>query len=435
MLNHLRKAMSYDNPLRRTWHWLRGTMAAYIWRFPAKKLVVIGVTGTNGKTTTTHIIEHLLRSSGKRVAMVSTATLSINGKSKANPSKKTTLSPFATQKFLRKCRQEKIDYVVLESSSHALHQYRLWGIVFAIGVLTNITHEHLDYHKTLEKYAEAKRLLFKNVEKGCHRKCRSKVKHHHAAVINAGTRFFNKFVQGDFSEKIIYGINQGDLQAKNVTEEKSGETFCIRYKREQVPVKLPLLGDFNIENSLAAVGAAMACDVSLEEASKALGSFEGVAGRLERIKSPKGFEVVVDFALTPDAPDRLYQVIKKMATHRIIGIIGSCGDRDKKKRPDMGKVVAEHSDITIVTDEEPYSEDPRAIMEAVLEGAKKVKTLDKDLHLVEDRKKAIEFAIKKAEKGDVIVLTGMGSFTTRNMNEGLMEWDDRKITKELIEKN
>lgn len=436
MLNFLRKHIGYNSFIRRGWHFLRGFFAAVKYGFPGRKLQIIGVTGTNGKTTTTHMVEHILRHAGRKVGMVSTARLMKEGKIIPNKSKKTTLSPFKTQKFLNQCVKEGIEYVVLEASSHALHQFRLWSIPFKVAVLTNITHEHLDYHGSLAEYAKAKRLLFEQVVKTQQKQwgARLKTPCEPTLVINTQTRFFKKFTSLKGPRKIVYGLDQGDLQAKNVEKKGAGTTFCMRYKRKQVSVELPLLGEFNVENALAAAGAGVACGLSFDEIRNALNSFEGVPGRMECIKSKKGFDVLVDFALTPDALDRLYQAIRKQYDHRVIGIIGSCGDRDKKKRPDMGRVVAEHTDITIVTDEEPYSEDPMKIMKAVLKGAEKVKVLDEDLFLIEDRYKAIEFACEQAKKGDVVVVTGMGSFDTRTMNDGPMPWDERKVVMEILEK-
>jgi UDP-N-acetylmuramoyl-L-alanyl-D-glutamate--2,6-diaminopimelate ligase len=437
MLNYLRKKISYDNPIRRLWHLVKGVVAAFVHHFPGKKMVIIGITGTNGKTTTCHMLEHILRSAGKNVAMISTVELRKNGKVKPNKSKKTTLSPFYTQGFLANCARKKVEYVVLEASSHALHQSRLWGIPFTISVLTNITHEHLDYHGTMEKYAKAKKILFKTVARNCNRRESEKVKntpHRHAFVLNTADRFYNEFVDIPCPKKTSYGVGEGDLQAQNVTYSKFGSKFAMRYKYYQVGVELKIPGSFNVENALAAAGACLNCKLTLEEIKKGLETFQAVPGRMEQIPSPRGFHVIVDFALTPDALDRLYSTLRETAENRLIGIIGSCGDRDKKKRPDMGRIVAEQTDITIVTDEEPYSEDPKIIMDAVLEGAKKIKKLNKDLHLVEDRYKAIEFAVKKAEKGDVIVVTGMGNFTTRNLNKGPIPWDEREVVREIIAK-
>lgn len=437
MLNYLRKTISYDNPLRTLWHRVKGISAAVRNGFPGEKMVCIGITGTNGKTTTTHMIEHILRANGKRVAMISTAEFSINGKRRPNLSKKTTMSPLKTQRFLKECVKKKVEYAVIEASSHALHQSRLWGIPFSISVITNITHEHLDYHGTMEKYAEAKKMLFKTVSKNCHRAehpALSHISHIKAFVLNTADHYYEDFRAVHCPVNIAYGLGQGDLQATDITYTKHNSRFALRYQGATVGIDLPLVGGYNVENALAATGAALACKLSLEEIKKGLESFESVPGRMERIQSPREFEVIVDFALTPDALEKLYSVLKKTTTGRIIGLIGSCGDRDKEKRPIMGKLVASYCDLTIVTDEEPYSENPKVIMQAVLEGAKRVKKLGHGLELIEDRYKAIEYAVQHAQKDDVVVVTGMGSFQTRTMNEGPIPWDEREVVREIIQK-
>lgn len=437
MLNSLRKLISYDNPLRLLWHRLKGMTAAIHYGSPGKKLVVIGVTGTDGKTTTTHMIEQILSSAGKKVAMVSTVDFSINGKKTPNLSKKTTLSPFQTQKFLRDCVKKKAEYVVIESSSHALHQSRLWGIPFSIAVITNITHEHLDYHGTMEKYAAAKKILFQTVSRNCNRTPSAQLKnipHVPAFVLNTADQFYEAFKAVECPTKISYGLGKGELQAADMTYSKYGSTFALCYENKVVGVQLHVAGDFNVENALAATGAALACKLSLAQIKAGLEAFEGVSGRMERIKSPQGFEVIVDFALTPKALERLYKTLKQTATGRIIGIIGSCGERDKEKRPTMGEIVASYSDIILVTDEEPYSEDPMAIMQAVLKGAERVKKLGEGLELIEDRYKAIERAVQLAQKDDLIILTGMGSFQSRSMNEGSIPWDEREVVRQIIRK-
>lgn len=438
MLKYLRKVISPDNPIRLLWHKLKGITAAIKYGFPAKRMVCIGVTGTNGKTTTTHMIEQILRDSGKKVAMLSTVEFRVDGKVTPNKSKKTTMSPFLTQKFLKKCVKKKIEYVVIESSSHALHQSRLWGIPFSIAVMTNITHEHLDYHKTMQKYKDAKKILFKNVEKACHRKLANTIKdipHRQTMILNTADQFFYEFNQMKCPTKFTYGFDEGDIQAHHATYSKFGSKFALSYASDDVGVDLKIPGSFNIENAMAATGATLACKIKLDDIKRSLESFEGVGGRMESIPSPKGFEVIVDFALTPDALEKLYTTLNESKTNRIIGIIGSCGDRDKEKRPILGEIVAKYSDIAIVTDEEPYSENPMDIMQAVLEGAKKIKKLDEDLHLIEDRYAAIEFAIQNASEGDLVVVTGMGNFDTRGMNDGPMEWDEREVVREVIKRN
>lgn len=420
MLNWLRNRISFDNPFRLAWHWLRGFTAAVFYGFPGHKLICIGITGTNGKTTTTHLIEHLLRAAGKKVGMISTVSFAMNGVITPNLTHKTTLSPFLTQKFLRECIRQGVEIAVIESSSQALHQFRLLGIPFRIAVLTNITHEHLNYHGTMDKYKEAKKMLFKNVQ---------------TAVLNTADPYFEEFSRLPAPHQIHYGLSRGDLQALDPIYSKFGTHFTLNYLGQHVPVELKISGAFNVENALAATGAALACSPTLSQIAQALATFEGVAGRMERITSPKGFEVIVDFGLTPDALQKLYNTICATATGRIIGIIGSCGTRDKEKRPALGRIVAEHCALTIVTDEESYSENPRAIMQAVLEGALSTgRRKGIEIELIEDRYQAIEYAVAHAEPGDTIVATGMGAFDTREMPTGPIPWDERQVVREIIAK-
>lgn len=437
-LKRLKASIAPDNPFRLLWHRIKAQIAAQRYGFPADHMVVIGVTGTNGKTTTTHMVEHLLRRAGKKVAMISTVEFRIDGAIEPNDSKMTTLSPFKTQAFLKKCLKNGIEYVVIETSSHALHQHRLWGVEFNIGVLTNITHEHLDYHVTMEAYKNAKKRLFENVDNTCQMEPTERVAdipHHPAMVLNTADLYFEEFKNMDCANKITYGLNRGMLMAMEAVTYSDHSEFFLRTPAEEVEVYLPLAGAFNIENALAAAGVAMACDVDLEDIQAGLGSFPGVPGRMERIVSPQGFEVMVDFALTPDALQKLYRTLGQTKQGRLIGIIGGTGERDREKRPMLGKIVAENTDLTIVTDEEPYSEDPKVIINAVLDGAKSAnKHMDEDLFMIEDRYKAIEFAIQNAQPNDTIVVTGMGNFQTRAMNEGMMDWDEREIVREIIER-
>jgi len=309
---------------------------------------------------------------------------------------------------------------------------------FSISALTNITHEHLDYHHTMEKYKDAKKILFHTVSRTCHRhlpEAIAHIPHKQTIILNTTDKYFQEFNEISCTNKITYGIDSGDLRAHHVTCTKFGSKFALHYGPDEIGIELKIPGSFNVENALTATGNALACKVSLDDIKRALESFEGVPGRMETIKSPRGFEVLVDFALTPDALEKLYKTIHETNPKRVIGIIGSCGDRDKEKRPLMGRIVAQNTDVTIVTDEEPYSEDPMVIMKAVLDGPKHVKKLDKDLFLIEDRYKAIEFAVQNAHEGDLIVLTGMGSLPSRTLNNGPVAWDEREVVKEIIQKN
>lgn len=289
----------------------------------------------------------------------------------------------------------------------------------------------------MKKYREAKKILFHSASETCKRElpvALELIPHKQAIVLNTEDDFFEEFDEILCAHKFRYGFKKGEIRAEKVHLAKSESTFELHREAEVEKVHLKLPGEFNVENAMAATGTALACEVNLPDIRKALNSFKAVAGRMESIKSSKGFEVIVDFALTPDALERLYKTIRKTATHRVIGIIGSCGDRDKEKRPVMGEIVARHSDICIVTDEEPYSENPMTIMKAVLKGAQKVKNLDEDLFLIKDRYKAIEYAVSHARRGDIIVITGMGSLPTRSLNSGAIEWDEREVVREIISK-
>ena len=287
-------------------------------------------------------------------------------------------------------------------------------------------------------YRDTKKELFYNVSATCHRKLPKEIEHiphRQAMILNVDDTFFSEFYEISCPTKVAYGFEDGDLQAHHMTYSKFGSKFALHYGEGEIGIELKIPGSFNVENALAATGAVLACGISLDNIKRGLESFKGVPGRMETIKSPKGFEVLVDFALTPDALKKLYKTLREANPRRLIGIIGSCGDRDQEKRPIMGQIVAEHTDITIVTDEEPYSEDPLKIMRAVLQGAKVTdKKMGKDLYLIEDRYEAIEFAIQSAEPGDIVVVTGMGSLPTRTLNEGPIEWDERDVIREIISK-
>lgn len=432
MLTYLRKTLPPTHPLRMLWYRFKGILAAFCYGFPGRGMVIIGITGTNGKTTTTHLTEGILHAAGKKTAMISTVEFRMNGVTTPNYSKLTTLSPFATQKFLRHCQKLGVDHVVIECSSHAIHQGRLFGIPFSVAALTNITHEHLDYHGTMEEYKNAKKILFKKVSKlgqtGCHIQGVEP-----ALVLNNHDVYFNDFMSIQGVKKLAYGILSGDVSGHRVQLVLNGTHFDLHHDQKVIPIRLHLPGEFNVQNALAAASVGIALNLPLETIKKGLESVQKVPGRLEFIKSPHGYQACVDFALTPDALQKLYETLRQMPFKRIIGIIGSCGDRDKEKRPMMGKIVATYTDLTIVTDEEPYTEDPQVIMQAVLKGAlQTAKKLNHDLFLIEDRKKAIQFAAQKAEPGDLIVVTGMGAFTTRTMNSGPIKWDEREVVKEII---
>lgn len=366
------------------YHLPMAVLANIIYGFPAGGLKVIGVTGTDGKTTTVNMIYRILKSADKKVSMIS--TISAPGLHVTSP------HPFMVQKFAKQARENGDEYLVLEVTSHALDQYRFWGIKFDVGVITNVTHEHLDYHKTFENYLQTKLSLIQNSN---------------ATVINQGIR--------DVQGKIItFGLDKGDFNQKDVK------------------LKLKIPGDYNIENALAALAVAFVLGINKTVAQKALENFEGTRGRMEEVKNNKDFKIFIDFAHTPNGLEQALKALSKNG--RIIAVIGAEGKRDVAKRAMMGETAHNFADIVIVTAVDPRGELDlinRQISEgAVKAGAKK----DTNLFVIPDRVRAIEFAINNAKKGDTVGIFGKGHEKSMNL-DGKKEipWSDTDTVRQILD--
>lgn len=403
-------------PLKNGYHLGRAILAEVVFGFPGRGLVIIGVTGTNGKTTTTQMIGKILEAAGKSVALASTINFRINGQEEVNGSKFTTPSAWQLARFLRKAKKAGVTHVVLEVSSHALDQSRVWGIPFSVAVLTNVTREHLDYHRTMERYRVAKRRLFQLAK---------------AAVINAdmeGSLFFQQAVKGSV---LLYGIRhtEGDLVAKDIELHFSKSTFLVKETRFQ----LQLPGLFNIENALAALGAAEILGIPLETSREALGKMTGIPGRMEFWETQAGVDIIIDYAVTPDAFEKLYASVLplKIPGTKIIHVFGACGDRDQGKRPLLGALASEKADTIILTNEDPYFEDPEKILDEVEAGVTKKK--DKDYFRIFDRREAIRKALTLAERGDIVLVTGKGVETSIAFGEKRVPWNERQVIEEELQ--
>ncbi len=435
-------------PLLLFYHKLVGILAAFLYGFPARKLKVIGVTGTNGKTTTLNLIAKILEENGTRVGMISTAIIKIDRESKLNESKMTSLSPFALNKFLRQLRKKKIPFALLEVSSHSLEQSRFFGVPFDVAVFTNLTPEHLDYHGTMENYRKAKEKLFHNVETSRKKKDTPKV-----IVLNADDKQFEYFNHYSADLKYTYQIadenfrnkcsqkilpfpnkaRQDLLLAKKIKLEPHKTTFELETREFNGQIVTHLSGLFNIQNVLAAIAVGLSQQVPPTTIQKALLKFTGVPGRLEMIPNYKGITVIVDYAHTPDALKNVYQTIKPLIKNRLIAVLGACGDRDKTKRPLLGFLAAKHAALVIITDEDPYTEDARKIRAEVISGVVQGGKIEKkDFWEIPNRKEAIRFAIEKANKGDVVMITGKGCEQWMVVGKEKIPWDDRKIAKKIL---
>lgn len=383
--------------LKNIYHLLRAVLAVVWFRYPGREVFVIGVTGTDGKTTTVHLIDYILRTAGKKTAMISTVS--------APGFHVTTPDSWQLQRFLRQAVDAGKKYVILEATSHGLDQFRLWGCHFQMGVLTNVTHEHLDYHRTGEKYLRAKARLFQGVK---------------YAILNKDDDSYEKLKTKNKKQKIIsYAIkNKADVTIKNF------------------PFKTKLLGEFNQSNCLAAIAATRTLGIDEAKIRQALVDFPGVSGRLEEVKSASGrrkFKVFVDFAHTPNAFQQVLPTIRQITKGQLIHVFGCTGDRDKSKRPLMGEISASWADKIILTHEDTYREDIDQIINQIEPGVKKTgKKPGQDYWRVKSRRQAIKKALRMAKFNDTILITGVGHQTSLNLGGRESAWSDQKIVKEFL---
>lgn len=382
--------------------------------FPSRGLTVIGVTGTEGKTTTSNLIYHILHTAGKKVAVISTNGAIINGKEFDTGLHTTTPGGFALQAYLKQARKEKVDYVVLEISSHALDQYRAQGIKFTVGVITNVAHDHLDYHKTWENYVHAKARLLKKAQ---------------LAIVNKDDRSYHR------------------LKKYELKHDKKVVTYGFKKDSEVNPHMFPfrtkLLGKFNKYNCLAAIAALRAIRIPDAKIRSGIATYMPPAGRQETVYN-KDFKAVIDFATTEYSFDCALPAIHGDAKGRLIHVFGSAGQRDYTKRPMLGKVSAKHADIIILTAEDPRNESPEKIAgeieagvtdpsfehisyERITKNAFVPQKGKKYVMVVPDRQEAIVYAMKIAARNDVVVMTGKGHEKSMNYGRGEQPWDEKEI--------
>ncbi|MBH1980491.1 UDP-N-acetylmuramoyl-L-alanyl-D-glutamate--2,6-diaminopimelate ligase [Candidatus Saccharibacteria bacterium] len=389
--------------------------------YPARGLKVIAVTGTNGKTTTINYINSIMKVAGHKTAMFSTALIEIDGVERANDLNRTVPLTVELYEFFRDAKKAKVDYVVLEITSHALHQHKLDGVPIEAAIMTNLTQDHLDYHKTMEEYAAAKALLFKGNPR--------------YIVLNHDDAWFEYYDQFDAGEqKMTYGEHE-NAEARIVRTKlyKKGSEADVTFDHQtKLELATHLPGKFNISNMTAAATIAYLLGVSVNDIISGVADLEAVPGRFEHVDTgDKGYEVVVDYAHTPDALEKLLETAQSITKNRVILVFGATGDRDKGKRPVMGEIAARLADRIIVTDEESYSEEPRGIREAIIEGIEKVGAGGKMTEIA-DRREAIAKALSIATNGDMILVTGMGHEQFRIINGKKEPWNDAAVVKEII---
>ncbi len=381
---------------------------------PAKSLKLIGLTGTNGKTTTTFLIKQILENVGKKVGLIGTVQNMVGDE--IYPAHYTTPDPYELQALFRKMVDASCEYCVMEVSSQALAQGRVAGIHFHIGAFTNLTQDHLDYHKTWENYFEAKKLLFSACD---------------IAVTNVDDDYGLKIVDGFDCKVITYAVDnmKSDYTAKNVRFSANGVKYeLVGDTIGRVTCNIP--GRFSVYNSLCAATVALALGVKFEKVLEAISKCSGVKGRIEVVPTPnQNYTVIIDYAHSPDGLKNIISSLKEIAQGRVVTLFGCGGDRDKTKRPKMGKIAADLSDFCVVTSDNPRSEVPSEIIKDILEGMKNSKT---PYQIVEHRKEAIKWAMTHAQENDIILLAGKGHETYQILPTGTIHFDEREAVAEIL---
>jgi UDP-N-acetylmuramoyl-L-alanyl-D-glutamate--2,6-diaminopimelate ligase len=384
--------------------------------FPGRGLKVIGVTGTNGKTSTTFLIHRMLHESGYKVGIMSTVGYGAGNDINPQIHHMTNVSVPELMQRLKWMKKQGVEWLILETTSHALAQNRVWGVPYSVAVMTNVTHEHLDYHKTFERYRDAKRKLFKLTNKN--------KKGMRLGVINAEDPSAELF-SSDIKNPLTYGMDRADLKATDVKLAPSGVSYKLDYAGKAYKISCRLPGSFNVYNSLAAVGVGIKLGLSPEQIEKGIAALEGVEGRMTRIDEGQDFDVIVDFAHTPDSFEKLFKDLKPVVKGKLIVLFGSAGRRDEAKRAVQGELAGKYCDEVIITEEDDRDIDGIEIMNQIAEGAERAgKVREKDLFLVHDRIEAINFAMKRAKKGDTVMLLGKGHEKTIERADGEHPWDE-----------
>ena len=389
-------------------------IAANRFGHPADSMVMLGVTGTNGKTTTTYLVKHMLEDAGRKVGLIGTNQNLIGDE--VVETERTTPESYELHALFARMRDAGCTHVIMEVSSHSLVLDRVHGIHFAVGAFTNLTQDHLDFHKTMEEYRRAKALLFTISDKG---------------VINLDDPAAGAMLADAKCPCLTFSCEKdaADLTAKNLKLHADGVEFVAATKGELARVKLPIPGHFSAENALTALGIVLQLGMPLADAAKSLATATGVKGRVEVVPTDTDYTVLIDYAHSPDGVENVLRAVRGFAKGRVVALFGCGGDRDRTKRPKMGKIAADLADFCIVTSDNPRTEDPKTIIDDILEGMKGTKT---PMQVIVDRPEAIHWALAHAKKDDIIVLMGKGHETYQEVNHVKHHMDEREIVRDFF---
>ncbi len=396
-----------------------GRVASSFNNFPSKNMHITGVTGTNGKTTITYLIESILRASGKQAGII--GTISHRYDDKVLKAENTTPGAIEIQELMKDMLALKVKYVVMEVSSHALDQRRVEGVEFDVGIFTNLTHDHLDYHGDFEHYKEAKKLLFED-----YLKVSSKKKKY--AILNIDDPVVREFILESPVETLSYSTKgYADANLMRCDEDIDGLKLDVSLMGKKVSISSPLLGMFNASNILASMLYGVATGIPHEKIREGIEKIEGVPGRLERIKNERNIPVFVDYAHTPDALKNVLTLLNELKKGQLIVVFGCGGDRDVTKRPVMGDIATSHADLAIITSDNPRSENPMRIIEDIKKGIN-----GKPYKVIENRKEAIYEAVRLAGEKDVVLVAGKGHEDYQIIGANKYHFSDREVIKEAL---
>jgi UDP-N-acetylmuramoyl-L-alanyl-D-glutamate--2,6-diaminopimelate ligase len=392
--------------------------------FPARGLHIIGVTGTNGKTTTSYLIHKMLTNAGVKSALLSTVAYGVGDDIKPQVEHMTTTAANVLQKRLKQFKKQGVEWVVVETSSHALAQHRVWGLPYEIAVMTNLTRDHLDYHGTFAAYGNAKIQLFKLAAKHGLK----------LGIANADDNNYVSFIDCT-PNHITYGINEGDIRADHIKEDMNHSTYQAHFGKDTYNIRMNIPGRFNIYNSMAAIAVGRALKLSIKEIEDGIASLQGIEGRMNSIDEGQPFKVIVDFASTPDGFERLFETVRPLVKGKLIAVFGSAGRRDESKRAVQGEIAGKNADIVVITEEDDRDVEGVGILREIAEGAKKAgKTEDKDLFLVHNREEAIGYAMTLAKtKDDMVVLLGKGHEKTIERADGVYPWNETEVARTALQ--
>ncbi len=400
-------------------------LANRFYGYPSQELKLIGITGTNGKTTTSHLIGQILADAEKDAGII--GTIGIKVKNKELPVCNTTPDVVELQKSFRLMKDEGAEYAVMEVSSHALHQGRTRGSRYHIAVFTNLTQDHLDYHQTMEKYREAKGLLFSQLGNHYH----AHKEQNQVAILNADDDASAYFATITPVQVITYGVDRpADVRATNLIHQADGISFELQTFCGSTSICLPLYGTFNVYNALAAITVGLIEGISLNQIKASLEKSTGVAGRFEAVQADQAYTILVDYAHTPDSLENVLTTANSFTKGKLICVVGCGGDRDRGKRPLMANIAAKYSNFTVLTSDNPRSEQPESIIDEMVSGITDVPT--NKFTTIVDRKAAIQYAISQAEAGDVVIIAGKGHETYQEIQGIRYPFDDKLVALEAI---